>query len=226
MREKSKFVLCGENFEVCLAGQKKRDTANRVPLAVRETQIRSGLAIAEILDVDVGAKPHVVGEVPAIVIRIFVDHDLIGSPVPAIAEGKVNGSDGEVETAEPEALSIAASNAPHMAFAESAGEVTVLPRMFEVIVRIIAARIVANPLVVGVNVRSVGMAIFVDVFWWLQDAPQAWLEQGHETERDLRRPLEREEAEPADVFPAREQEQNRSRTGRELLDVISYEPPT
>ena len=115
---------------------------------------------------DVGAQPNVVGEIPAVVVRIFIDHDLIGAPIPGIAEGEVNGSDGEIETAEPEALSIATCNAPHVAFAEAAGEVPVLPGMIEMIVRIIGAGIVADPLVVSVNVRSVGMAIFVDVFWW------------------------------------------------------------
>jgi hypothetical protein len=99
------------------------------------------------------------------VIRILVDHDLIGAPVPVIAEAELRGSDGEVETAEPEALAIAALNAPYMAFAEAAGEVPMLPRMIQMIVGIVAAGIVADPLIVGVNVRSVGMAIFVDVFW-------------------------------------------------------------
>jgi hypothetical protein len=52
-----------------------------------------------------------------------------------------------------------------VAFAEAAGEVPMLPGMIKVIVRIIRAGIVADPLIVGVDVRSVGMAIFVDVFW-------------------------------------------------------------
>ncbi len=121
-------------------------------------------------------------------IRIFVDHDLIGAPVPAVAEGKVSGSDGEVETAEPEAFSIAAFNAPHVAFAEAAGEVTVLPGMIEMIVRIIAAGIVADPLVVGVDVRSVGVAIFVDVFWWCRMLYRLGWSRAMSTERDLRRP--------------------------------------
>lgn len=154
-----------ENLGVSLA-DKKRDTTYCVPLALCETRIGSGLAVAEIFDVTVGAEPHVVGEVPAIVIRVLVDHDLIGAPIPSIAEGKVNRSDGEVETAEPEALSTAASNAPHVALAETAIEVAVLPGMIQMIVGIVAAGIVADPFVVGVDVRSVGMAILVDIFWW------------------------------------------------------------
>jgi hypothetical protein len=159
-------MLRYENLEVSLVGQKKRDTSNRVPLALRETRIGTGLAVAEVLDVDIGTKPNVISEVPAIVIRILVDHDLIGAPVPGIAESEVHGSDGEVETAKPEALSIAAGNAPYVALAETAVEVAVLPGMIQVIVRIIGAGIVADPFIVGVNVRSIGMAIFVDVFWW------------------------------------------------------------
>jgi hypothetical protein len=149
--------------------------------------------------VDVGAKPHVVGEVPAIMIRVLIDYDLIGSPVPAIAEGKVDGSDGEIETAKPESLSIAASNVPYMAFAEATGEVPVLPRMIQMIVGIIAAGIVADPSIVGVNMRSVGMAIFVDVFWWCR------MLHGLGWSRSMRRNVA-----PADAV-------NRRRRGRRML---------
>src|SRR5882724_10212858 len=50
---------------------------------------------------------------------------------------------------------------PDMAAAESAGKVAVLPGVIEVIVGIAAAGVMADPLVVGVNVGSVGMSSFV-----------------------------------------------------------------
>jgi hypothetical protein len=52
-----------------------------------------------------------------------------------------------------------------MAFTEAAGEVPMLPGMIQMIVRVIRAGIVADPLIVGVDVRGVGVAIFVGVFW-------------------------------------------------------------
>lgn len=51
-----------------------------------------------------------------------------------------------------------------MAATKASGEATMFPRMIEVIVRIIAAGIVADPFVVGVDVRSIGMALLVRVF--------------------------------------------------------------
>lgn len=62
-----------------------------------------GLAIAEIFDVDIGAKPDVIGKVPANVIRVVINDDLIVSPVPIAAVFIIIGSDAEVETTEPEA---------------------------------------------------------------------------------------------------------------------------
>ena len=55
------------------------------------------------MDVDVGAEPGVVGEVPAGVVRIFVDDDLVGVPKPAVNIAKVVRSYAEVEASKPEA---------------------------------------------------------------------------------------------------------------------------
>ncbi len=124
-----------------------------------------GLAVAEIFDVAVGAEADVVGEVPAVVIGIFEDGDLVIGPIPIVAEAVVRRSDAEIEAAEPEARSIAAADAPNVAAAEAAGEAAMLPGMIEVIVGIIAASVVANPFAVGMDVRSFRMANPVGVFW-------------------------------------------------------------
>lgn len=112
----------------------------------------------------VSAQADVVGQIEAVVVGIFVDYDLIGTPVPVIAEAVVDGEDAEGETAEPEALTIPAFNTPDVLGAEAAREVAVRPRMIDVIVRIILAGVVPDPLAVGVDVRSVGMTGFVDIF--------------------------------------------------------------
>jgi hypothetical protein len=123
------------------------------------------LAVAEVLDVAVGAEADVVGEVPANVVGIFEDGDLVSGPVPIVAKGVISRRDAEIEAAEPETRPIAAGDTPNVAAAEAAGEVAVLPGMIEVIVRIILAGVVADPLAVGVDVRSFGMALFVGVFY-------------------------------------------------------------
>src|SRR5215469_2856303 len=50
---------------------------------------------------------------------------------------------------------------PHVTAAKAAGETPVFPRMIQVIVAIIAARIVPNPLPVRVYMRSVRVTLFV-----------------------------------------------------------------
>jgi len=117
--------------------------------------------------VDVSAEADVVGEVPAVMVWVVIDYDLVGAPVPGVAEAVVSGGDIEIETAEPEALAVATFYVPHVALADAAAETTMLPGVIKVIVRIIAAGIVAYPLIVGVNVRGFGVAGSVGIFWRL-----------------------------------------------------------
>lgn len=112
---------------------------------------------------DVGAEANVIGQVPAVVIGVLVDDDLVGVPEPIVAVAEVRGRDGEIEAAEPEAFAIAAGNAPDVAAAEAAVEAAVLPRMIEMEAGVIAAGIVADPLAVSVDVRSFRMALLVGV---------------------------------------------------------------
>lgn len=111
----------------------------------------------------VGAEANVIGEVPADVVGIFVDDDLVGIPEPIAAEAEVGRSNAEIEAVEPEAGRAAAGEMPDMAFAEAAGEVAMLPRLIKMVVGIVGARIVADPFAVGVNVRSFGVAGFVGI---------------------------------------------------------------
>ena len=115
----------------------------------------------------IGAKANVVGEIPAIVVGIIVDHDLVAVPIPIVAVGIVIGCDAEIETAEPEAFAIAAGDAPFVTAADAAGKAAMLPGTIEMIVGIIAAVFVADPLVIVVNVRSVGMIPFIGIPWGL-----------------------------------------------------------
>lgn len=123
----------------------------------------SELHRAEEFDVAVGAQANVVGEVEADVIGVFIDYDLVGAPVPIVAEAVVRGPDAEGEAAEPEAFAIAPFDAPDVAGTEAAAKVAVSPGMIDVIVGIVLAGVVADPFAVGVDMRSVGMAGFVDI---------------------------------------------------------------
>jgi hypothetical protein len=111
--------------------------------------------------VDVGAQSYVVGEVPAIVIRIFIDHDIVAVPEPVAAEAQVKGSDVEVEASEPEAVGTTSGKMPDVAAPEAAGEAAVLPGMIEMKTGVVSSVLVPDPLPVVVDVWGFGMAFMV-----------------------------------------------------------------
>jgi len=113
---------------------------------------------AKILHVDVGAQPDVIGEIPALMVGIFIDHDVVSVPVPVIDESQVKGGDAEVEATKPEAARASSCDAPGMSTAEAAVKVAMLPGMIEVEAGIVAPASVSDPFAVVVNVRRVGMA--------------------------------------------------------------------
>jgi len=119
--------------------------------------VRSAPLRTKILYVNVGSEADVVGQIPAWVIRVIVDYDVIGSPIPIGTVAEVIGSYAEVESAKPEAARAATADAPDMSGTDFAGEVSVLPGMVEMIMSIIAPGAMADPLSIGVNVRSLGM---------------------------------------------------------------------
>ena len=74
-------------------------------------------------------KPQVVGEIPAHVIGIFVDHDLIRIPQPVAAVSDINRSDAEVEATEPESPGSAASESPNVLGPKPGSEMPLFPGM-------------------------------------------------------------------------------------------------
>jgi hypothetical protein len=111
----------------------------------------------------VGAEPDVVGEVPAVVVGIIVDHYVVAVPEPIIAVGKIKGADAEVEATEPESFGAASTESPSVAAANAAGEVAVFPGMVLVEAGLVVSVVVSDPLSVVVNVGSVGMAFMVAI---------------------------------------------------------------
>src|SRR5208282_3614747 len=94
---------------------------------------------------NISAEPHVIGQVPADVVGIRVDDDLVRVPKPAVAEGNVSRGNVPVPAVKPEAPRTAASKMPYMAAAEAARELTMGPGLFDMIPRIAGAGVVADP---------------------------------------------------------------------------------
>src|SRR4029453_3704938 len=90
-----------------------------------------GLLRAERLHVNVRAQPRVIGDVPAIVIGILVDHDLVRVPQPIAAERVVERRHAEEEAAEPKACRTTARQSKQVAIPEAATEAAVLVRTIE-----------------------------------------------------------------------------------------------
>jgi hypothetical protein len=114
---------------------------------------------AQIQHVNVGAQSHVVSQVPADVVGIFIDDDVIAIPEPAVDIADIVRRDAEIETAKPESVRTAAPEPPDMMRAERTGETPVFPWMIEVVVGVVPAGVMPHPLIVGrVNVRRLRMA--------------------------------------------------------------------
>src|SRR5579871_3881826 len=94
-------------------------------------------------------------------IRIVIDHDIIGVPEPAVHVADVIGRDAPAKSAKPEERGSAAADTPYMAAADPAGETAVFPGTIQMIVRVFASTLVANPFAIRVNVRRFRMPFAV-----------------------------------------------------------------
>jgi hypothetical protein len=120
-------------------------------------QARDPLARTEILHVNVSTEPGVIGQVPAIVVRVFVNHDGIALPIPIINVIIIIGGHAEEEAAEPEAFAVASAQVVNVTTAKAAREATMFPGTIEVIMGIITTGIVTNPSVIPMDVGSLRM---------------------------------------------------------------------
>jgi hypothetical protein len=124
---------------------------------------------SQVVHVDVGSQPDVVGEVPTDVIGVIVNDDVVRIPQPSVTETHVVRRYREEEAAEPEASRTASSQVPDVAPAETTGEAAMLPRMIQMVVSVVAARIMAYPLFTSIDVRSIWVSfLFVEVAVFLR----------------------------------------------------------
>ena len=110
---------------------------------------------------NIGAKPDVVGEIPADVVRILEDRDRVAVPKPVVAVTEIEISNAKEKAAKPETARAASHQSPNVAAAEAAGEVAVLPGMVEVEAGVIAPRVMPDPRSVVVYMWRFGMALVV-----------------------------------------------------------------
>src|SRR5882724_10045628 len=94
-------------------------------------------------------------------IGVFIDHDVITVPIPAIAIDNIVIGNGKEEAAEPEATRPAAFKPEDMARPKAAGEVSMRPWTIYMEVLIMAARVMSDPAVVRMNMRRFRMAWMV-----------------------------------------------------------------
>lgn len=111
---------------------------------------------------DIGAQPNVIGQIPPDVIGIVIDHDVIRSPIPIATIADIVWRNREEEAAESEALWATSPKSPNVASTYGPGKMSVLPSPVDMIVRVAAASIVPDPVVVlGMNVGSLWMPSLV-----------------------------------------------------------------
>jgi len=114
--------------------------------------------------VHVGSEPHVIGEIPADVIRVFIEHDVVGTPFPVATVPDVGRGHAEEKAAKPEPARAASLDPEDMAGAEAARKMAVLPRLGQMEARVVASGVVADPFIVGsVHVWGGGMTGMIAV---------------------------------------------------------------
>lgn len=105
---------------------------------------------------NVDAEPRIISEIPTWIVRVFVNDDWVGVPEPIGNVGNVYRGYAPVPVVKPKTVRTAACQAPLVTTAETAGEMTMLPRTVQVKTRIMGfmAYPTARP---GVYVRRVRM---------------------------------------------------------------------
>ena len=104
--------------------------------------------VPHVCDMRISTQSHIVGKVPPDVVGVVVDHNVVAVPQPVIAISVIECRNREKESTYRKSTAVAAVQSPHMPGTDGARKVAVLPRMIEVIVRIVATHIVPNPTVI------------------------------------------------------------------------------
>jgi hypothetical protein len=115
---------------------------------------------AKIHHMHISPESHVIGEIPAHVVGILINHDVVASPIPIAAIADIHRSDAKEKSTKPEPTRAASHEVPYVTTSKAAGEVAVLPRTIEMQGSGVAA-VMANPGTVVVNVRGFGVTLLI-----------------------------------------------------------------
>jgi len=107
----------------------------------------SGLA-PQIQNVNVRPQPRVIHQVPPLMIRIRIEHEVVGIPLPVAHAVVIVRRHLEEVPADVEPVAPAAAQPPDLRRANGPLEPAMLLRMIEMVVRIIASRVVPYPTVI------------------------------------------------------------------------------
>src|SRR6516162_9988611 len=94
----------------------------------------------------VGAQPCVISQIPAGMIRVFVNHDGIGGPQPVGDIWIVKGCHAEVPAVKPETFAIAALQMKHVARSKPPGKVAMLKWTIQMKTGVISGIVMSHPL--------------------------------------------------------------------------------
>jgi hypothetical protein len=136
-----------------------------IHIGVRQVQDKL-LLVAEILHMDIGSEPGVIRQIPAGVIWIVVQHDVVAVPQPIVGVVVLVRRDVPVKAAKPETVAASAFKAIDVVAADFAAEASVFPYMVLMITSIVAAPLMTDPAIaVRMNVRSFGVTLLVSIRW-------------------------------------------------------------
>jgi len=124
--------------------------------------IPHALRRAHVHHVAIGSKSNIISKIPARMVRIVVEHDVVGVPDPVHSVRNVIRCDAELITGKPEAVRSSTFKTVNVARPDFCQKASMLPGSIETVVTIVAACVVADPsIVVCVNVRHFGMGVLV-----------------------------------------------------------------
>src|ERR1700733_7061637 len=111
----------------------------------------------------ISAESHIVGKVPAWVIRVFIDDNLIGIPQPVRTESEIGRSNRPEPPVKPEPARSTSSEYPGVFGSKAAVEVAMLKGLVKMICRVVGAGIMTNPDLPFVHMRHIGVAGLIAV---------------------------------------------------------------
>src|SRR5579871_3448150 len=109
------------------------------------------------------AQAHVVGQIPADMIGVLIDHDAIAIPVPIVTGAIVESGHIKVESIKPKSISGSSSQGPNMVRPKPAVESSMHPWALETIVIAVMVTIMPDPSAVIMDVRKIRMSIMVAI---------------------------------------------------------------